>query len=368
MPQQSAVAMLRPPTRGASGANESSDTALMAKKLAIADLARLANVNPSTVSRALNDSPLVRQETKEKILTLAKEVGYVMNVSARNLRRQSSEMLGMVIPMRPGSGQTISDPFYLEMVGAVSNAASKKGFDLIISVPQGDGEIAQRRLLETGRADGLLVIGQAGHLHQLNSLGTYSDRIVVWGAKIQGARYTVVGSDNKLGGELAAKHLLGLGRRSILFIGNKSLPEVKLRYEGFCEAHRAFHRSHSSRLLLEEDFGGQSVYSHVRDLAESGVKFDAIFAASDVLAIASIHALRASGKSVPDDVSVVGYDNIGQASMMTPALTTVDQHISLGGEMMVDLLLKKLEGNIVKTRLTPTELIVRQSSVPGSAR
>ena len=157
-----------------------------------------------------------------------------------------------------------------------------------------------------------------------------------------------------------------MGRKSILFIGNTALPEVKLRYEGFMEAHDDARLKRPSYLLLEEDFGGQSVFSHVRELAERGRKFDGVFAASDVLAIAAIHALRACGKAVPDDVSVVGYDNIGQAAMMTPPLTTVDQNIALGGEMLVDLLMDKIAGKTVKTKLTPTELVVRGSSVPGA--
>ena len=107
-------------------------------KITMAELARLANVDVSTVSRALNDSPLVKQETKSDILKIAAETGYAVNASARNLRRQSSEAIGIVIPLRPESGQTISDPFFLEMVGAVSQAASERGYDLIISVPKDD--------------------------------------------------------------------------------------------------------------------------------------------------------------------------------------------------------------------------------------
>ena len=121
----------------------------------MAELARIANVDISTVSRALNDSPLVKEKTKTHVLKIAAETGYVVNASARNLRRQSAQAIGIVIPLAPESGQTISDPFFLEMVGAVSHAASQRGYDLIVSVPQSSAEIAERRLLMTGRADGL---------------------------------------------------------------------------------------------------------------------------------------------------------------------------------------------------------------------
>ncbi len=140
---------------------------MKAQKITMAELARRAKVDVSTVSRALNDSPLVKEDTKAEILKIAAEVGYAVNASARNLRRQSSEAIGMVIPLRPESGQTISDPFFLEMVGAVSQAASERGYDLIISVPKADEQIAEKRLLSTGKADGLIIIGQAGRSNRL---------------------------------------------------------------------------------------------------------------------------------------------------------------------------------------------------------
>ncbi len=332
------------------------------KKVTMIELARLANVNISTVSRALNDSPLVNAETKEQIVSLAAELGYVINISARNLRRQSSDAIGIVIPMRRDSGQTISDPFFLEMVGAVSHAASQKGFDLILSVPDGDPRMTERKLIQTGRADGLIIIGQAGHADQINAFGDLNQKIVVWGGKLNGLDYTVVGSDNKLGGQMAGEHLLSLGRRKILFIGQKALPEVKLRYDGLVQAHKDAGLAHDDSLIVTQEFGGQQTYAAVSEFLSKGKAFDAVFAASDVLAIAAMHALRASGKSVPKDVAVVGYDNIGQAEYTLPGLTTIDQNIKQGGDIMVDLLLRKLSGEEVHSDVTPTKLIVRGST------
>ena len=121
------------------------------RKITMAELARLADVDVSTVSRALSDSPLVKEGTKAEILKIAQETGYAVNASARNLRRQSSETIGMIIPLRPESEQTLSDPFFLEMVGAVSQAASERGYDLIISVPKGEEQLAEQRLLNMAR-------------------------------------------------------------------------------------------------------------------------------------------------------------------------------------------------------------------------
>lgn len=334
----------------------------MTKKITMAELARLADVDVSTVSRALNDSPLVKADTKAHVLKIAAETGYVVNASARNLRRQSAQAIGIVIPMAPGSGQTISDPFFLEMVGAVSHAASQKGYDLIVSVPQSETEIAERRLLLTGRADGLIVIGQAGRSERLNKLNTLKSNIVVWGGREGNPNYTLVGSDNKRGGRLASEHLLSLGRKRILFLGDIDLPEVALRYEGYKLAHEEAEVAFDDSLILRQNFGGETAFHALKDFLAAGHEFDAIFAASDVLAMAAIQAVQSASKRVPEDIAVVGYDNVGQASMSTPSLTTIDQHITQGGQMLVNLLLDKIDGKPVKSAFTKTELVVRRSS------
>lgn len=333
----------------------------MAKKVTMAELARLAEVDVSTVSRALNDSPLVKPHTKAAILKIADDIGYTVNVAARNLRKQSSEAIGIVIPLAPGSEQTISDPFFLEMVGSVSHAASKHGYDLIVSVPQDEMTIAERRLLTSGRADGLIVIGQAGRSERLNAMSASNSNIVVWGGAHGEQNYTLVGSDNVKGGALATSHLLSLGRTKILFLGDVSLPEVALRYEGYVKAHNDAGIPYDPTYVLKLNFGGQSAFNAVLDFIDNGSKFDAIFAASDVLAMAAIHALQSRNTSIPKDVSIVGYDDIGQAQMSTPPLTTINQNISQGGEIMVELLLAKIAGKPVKSRFTQTELIVRKS-------
>lgn len=335
------------------------------RKITMAELARLANVDVSTVSRALNDSPLVKDDTKAEILKIAEDTGYAVNASARNLRRQSSEAIGVVIPLRPGSGQTMSDPFFLEMIGAVSQAASERGYDLIINIPKGDEQIAEQRLLRTGKADGLIIIGQAGRSDRLEALGPLAKKVVVWGGQAGPASYTLVGSDNREGGRLAADHLLSIGRSRILFMGPLDLPEVRLRFQGHEDAHRSHKVALDPRLRLDVEFGGASVFDEVLSFIEAGPRFDAIFAASDVLAMTAILALQSQGRSVPTDVAVVGYDNIGQSQLSTPPLTTIDQNIAAGGELLVELLLRKLAGEEVASQLTPTRLIVRGSTLAG---
>lgn len=328
----------------------------------MSELAARAGVDISTVSRALSDSPLVKEDTKERVRAIAEEMGYVVNAAARNLRRQTTQTIGIVVPIDPAKGQTISDPFYLEMVGAVSNAAAKRDYDLLITIPQSDSQIAERRLLQAGKVDGLIVIGQAERSDRLNVLAASNDKVVVWGGAIENVGYTLVGSDNIGGGRSAVEHLFSIGRKKILFIGDIALPEVALRYEGVTQAHKAAGMSHDLRLILPLNFSALTVDQEVRKALKDGPEFDAIFAASDVLAMAAMRTLLAEGVDIPGDVAVIGYDNVGSAKMAAPPLSTVDQNIAMGGEVMVDLLLRKLAGEKVESKLLPTELIIRESA------
>lgn len=334
----------------------------MNKKVTMLELAKIARVDISTVSRALNDSPVVKESTRRRIQRIASEIGYAVNAPASSLRRKSARAIGMVIPLNPETEQTMSDPFYLEMVGAVSQAAADRDYDLIVTVPKEARQVAEQRLLNTGRADGIIVIGQAARADRLNELAEVHTNFVVWGARMKGAKYTTVGSDNARGGYLAASHLIERGAKKILFLGDPGLPEVKLRHDGFLKAHREAGLTHDPAYLLRMNFGGRTTYDQVLEFIHAGNKFDGILACSDLLANSAIHALTAAGLSVPGDVRIVGYDNIGQSSMMTPPLTTVSQNIAEGGRMLVELLLAKLEGEKVSSCFTKTELIVRDSA------
>ena len=173
-----------------------------------------------------------------------------------------------------------------------------------------------------------------------------------------GQSYCVVGSDNKAGGKAAVEHLLSLGRRKIYFVGDISAPEFRLRYEGYCEA-----------LLASGATPPKAVYSHLdgrsaRDTIRALItdkEVDALFTASDVIALSAIQALAAAGKSVPKDVSVVGYDNIAAAGYATPPLTTVKQDLRAGANALVEHVFRRINGTPSDSVLLRTQLIVRES-------
>ena len=325
------------------------------------DLAKLAEVDVSTVSRALKDSPRVKESTRRHIQQLARRNGFVVNAMGSNLRRRSFRSVGLVVRLDRADGQTMADPFYLEMLSSIAEALSERGYDFIVNLPDRDNPDIEREIVQSGRAEGLILMGSADEVDRLNALHEAGIRFVVWGAHLPGATYPVIGSDNEKGGFLAASHLLERGSRQLLFIGDPDLPEIAARYAGFQRAHRDSGVSPPPHHLVRAHFGGRSVGDDVLALARSGQSFDGICATSDVLAERAIQALATEGTSVPDDVRVVGYDDTRQASMVRPPLTTISQSIADGGRLMVELLIGIADPDHQASRYTDTTLVVRDS-------
>ncbi|HUN93567.1 MAG TPA: LacI family DNA-binding transcriptional regulator [Burkholderiaceae bacterium] len=329
----------------------------------MADLARMAGVSVATVSRALNGSPLISRATRDRIEELARSLNYSINVNAKNLRLGRSRTVAVVIPYDARSRQHISDPFFLAMLGSLADALTERGFDLLLSRVDAEDLESAAQPFEAGLAIGVVLIGQWRHHDHLNRLASRGVPLVVWGAQMPQQLYCSVGGDNVAGGAMATRHLFEQGRRRIVFIGDRQLPEVAQRYRGFEREVRAHGAEPDARLLLEVPFDANLAKSGLGRLCDAGVAFDAVFACSDVLALAAVQALRARGRRVPGDVAVVGYDDIEWASHSDPPLTTVRQPISRAGVEIVDALLAIVDGAPMAPRTLGVELVVRQSSL-----
>ena len=345
-----------------SGPKESGSPAGAGKRLQMADIARLAGVSKATVSRALSRSPLVNEDTRKRIVELASSLKYSINIGAQNLRLKQNRTVAVVVPYDVSSRQHLSDPFFLSILGGLADALTEQGFDMLISRVDARQLDAAAAPFDGGRAIGVILIGQWRHHEQLNDLAARRVPIVVWGAQLAQQAYTTVGSDNVSGGRLAAEHLVAKGRRRIAFFGDINLPEVAQRYRGYCNGLDAHGVAVDAQLRVSVPFLPSGGAEGVEELLRRGVQFDAIFAASDLLAMTAINTLRTHGRTVPADVAVVGYDDIELASYFHPPLSTIRQPIPAAAAALVASLLALIAGTPAPSLQLQTDLMVRGSS------
>lgn len=333
-----------------------------ASRLQMADIARLAGVSVSTVSRALAGSPLVNEATRRRVAELAKSLNYSINVGAQNLRLKQNRTIAVNVPYDPATRQHLSDPFFLSLIGSLADALTDRGYDMLLSRVDADRLDLAAQSFETGRAAGIVLVGQWHRHDQLNEMAVRGVPFVVWGGQLPGQLYATVGSDNLQGGRLATAHLLAQGAERVAFFGDPGLPEINLRHQGYLLALKDGGRTPDPRLTRAAPFVREAIEREVEQLVADGPPFDAVFAASDLMAMTVISTLRRLGRRVPDDVRVAGYDDIELAKHFHPPLTTVRQPIAEAGQALIAQLLSQLGGAKPQPTLLPTTLEVRESS------
>ena len=326
----------------------------------ISDLARLAGVSASTVSRALAGSSMISEGTRTRIKALAREHGFRLNQMARNLRLRRSQSIGLVLPMGHEIGQHLSDPFFGIMLSYLAEGITARGYDLLLSrvVPTEEGWLDG--LANSGRIYGLIVLGQSDQSEALDRLGAEYRPLVVWGERQEGQRYCSVGTDNRIGGSMAAEHLLAAGRRRILFAGRLDIPEAAARYAGYLDAHRKAEVQPFG--VVEASFDPNPAFAAIVERIGQGNLPDAIVAASDVIEIEAIKALSARGLKVPGDVAITGFDDVPVAELMAPTLTSVRQDFRRGADELVDRLFRRHGGEDVGSLVMAPSLVVRASA------
>lgn len=330
------------------------------RRMQMADIARLAGVSTSTVSRALSGSALIPETTRTRIVELARSMNYRINVGAANLRKRDIQTIGVVI--LGDSMQSISDPFLLSVVGTVADALDERGMSLLLSRMKEGAPEQLAAIVESGQVGGLVVIGQLTWHERLNRLAEMDVPMAVWGARLPDALYSTVGSDNLQGGYLATRHLVERGCRHIAFFGDINHPEAGLRYQGYTQAlHEAGLRP-DPRLHQSFLFNDTRIRHVIDQWLDQHLEFDAIFASSDVCAVSIMGALSERGIAVPAQVRLVGYDDIALAEHLHPPLSSVRQPAALAGRALVDLLFEAMAGAPRRSVMLPTELMERESS------
>ena len=329
------------------------------------DIAEIAGVSQATVSRALRNSPLVREETRNRIQQIAKELNYFVNRNAAGLRTHQSNTIALLLFDETGGADAQINPFFLSMLGYITRAAARHGYDVLISLQQltDDWHIEYQA---SHRADGLILLGYGDYVTYREKLKALSDahtRFIIWGPVIKDHSGHTIGCDNENGGFQATQHLLDIGRRRIAFFGHTEArsPEFTARHAGYAQALMSAGTAPAPELKVDADNLEDLGYQAAEKLLESGADFDGIFAVTDVIAIGAMRALQDAGRRVPEDVAVVGFDDMPLAAHVTPALTTVRQDIKLASEGLVDAIVGLIEGHPVESTLMAPQLIVRQS-------
>jgi len=328
----------------------------------ISDIAKLAGVSKSTVSRALNNSPLIGQETRQRIQSIAQKNDFKINVRASRLSLKQSNTIAFVTHAYHKEF-SVADLFGLEIMGGVSQGLYAHGFDmLVVHVNPHETEWAHQ-YLDTGRADGFILMTSTRKQYHIRALLEMDAPFIVWGVPPSDAHYCSVTGDNLNGGRIATAYLLSLGKKRIAFLGGpQDELEVQQRYEGYQNALLASHRTLEPALVAYGDFSNTSGAAAMEQLLTSVPDLDAVFVNSDLMAIAAMDVIREHGRRVPEDVAVVGYDDLSIAEHSNPPLTTVRQNIPLAGKILAENLIKYLETGTVTNASIPVELIVRKSA------
>ncbi|MEW6651611.1 MAG: LacI family DNA-binding transcriptional regulator, partial [Chloroflexota bacterium] len=317
----------------------------------------------STVSRALNDSPLISVETKQRIRAIASQHQFQVNVPARQLSRRQSNTLAFVTHATCAQDFSVADLFNLEIMGGISSELAASGYDLLVVHVDPRETGWARQYLATGRVDGFILLTSSHKTAHVRALLEHGAPFIVWGFPLPNHSYPSVMGDNFRGGQLATQYLLSLGRRHIAFLGGPEYElEVQQRYQGYVSALNAADVQPKPSLVQYGDFTSASAEAGIRRILDDNPQLDAVFSNSDLMAIAAMGVLRQRGRQVPQDVAVVGYDDLSIAQLSSPPLTTIRQNVPLAGRLLARNLIQYLRDRIVSNVTLPVELIVRASA------
>jgi len=335
------------------------------------EVAKLAGVSRSTVSRVVNDQPNVRPEVRERVWQVAREVGYQPHAAARSLVTSRTHVIGMVIPEAVTT--LFSDPFFSLLLRGATDACNSHQYQLMLSLltANADRQEIYQRILRSGYLDGAIVASASLDDPLISDL--LRDRIpFVSVGRHPNKPVHYVDADNVSGARMAVEHLIRLGHRRIATItGPLDMIAGQERLSGYRQALEARGIPVEEELIVEGDFTEASGTAGMQRLLP--VSPSAVFVASDMMAIGALRSLRQADRQVPQDIALVGFDDIPIASAIVPALTTVRQPIERMGSMAVEVLLSVLEDSsgeeaLAQRIVLPTELVIRASCGPALSR
>jgi len=330
------------------------------------DIAALAGVSQATVSRALSNSGSVSDAVRQRVVEAAQKLNYSVDVNARKLRSQRINTIAVLISEDMDSSDSPINPFFMPIIGHIVRYANEKGIDVLCSLQKPSSDWG----LEYGfsrKADGIIFLGYRvfeTSRHKINALTEMGEPWVVFGADTPNGNRIRIGSDNEGGAYMATRHLLASGRRRIVFSGEtlERHSEFYHRYRGYCRALKEFGLEPDPDLQAHCFMSRDEGAFGVDRLIDNGLQFDSIFAVTDILAMGALQALNRHGKKVPEDVALIGFDDIWAAECTSPALSTVRQDTKMAAEALVDTLISIKNNDEVEDKIIHTQLVLRDTA------
>jgi DNA-binding LacI/PurR family transcriptional regulator len=328
------------------------------------EVARLAAVSTATVSRVVNRSPNVRPDTRRTVEEAIARLGYVPNRAARTLVTRRTDTIALVVS--ESESRVFSDPFFPATVQGISAAIADTELQLLLLLARGDREHEKvARYLRQGHVDGVILMSLHGADPLPRALSEAGIPTVLSGRPRPEEPLPYVDADNRGGARAATSHLLSSGRTAVATITGPLDMTVGIdRFEGYADALRETNRDVLDELVEHGDFSEESGTTALEALLERRPSLDAVFVANDPMAIGALAALRAAGRRVPEDVAVVGFDDIEDAASTDPPLTTVRQPLEEMTKAMAELLLRRMSDPDGGDEFVvcPTELVHRASA------
>jgi LacI family transcriptional regulator len=330
------------------------------KRPTINDIAKQVGLSKASVSRALNGKQDVDPATRKRVLKLAAQIGYVPSASARALSNGRSNCLGLLVP-------SLTWPWILEVLRGVAEEIEKSGYSLILYTTA-NGATSERafmsQVVPAGAVDGLALVIPPGMLDYIGRLEKGGLPVVVIDDRGHHQDFPTVATTNVEGGRTATQHLVDVGRRKIAMLnGPLEYGCNRDRLEGYKSALQQGGIRFDPIRVTNGDFAEGGGALAMKTLLESDPRLDAVFAANDLMAFGAMRALRAAGRRVPDDVAVVGFDDLPASAMTHPPLTTVHQPLYEMGRTAATMVMAAVRGDTIPKRIElPTSLVVRASS------
>ncbi len=334
------------------------------KRTTLKDVAEYAGVSKATVSYILNGSNrTITKETRERVEKAIKELNYIPNLGAVSLAGKSSKLIGVVVPQtEPGSTLMFKNSFYSEILSSIEYHARVLGYHVIISAS--DINESYMKLVVERNLDGVIVIGMYpdDFYQQFKKIEV---PVVLIDSYCKDSFFPNIRIDDKLGGYMATEYILGYGHKKVAMVSGIQHENgvVQSRIEGYKKALKDYGIEFSGKDIFEGEVDFESGMSAARKIVESGRDYTAIVTTADILAIGVMKELATLKKRVPEDYSVIGFDDLEISRYLPVGLTTIRQDIARKGELAVELLSKSLEDPEFKSQdiVLPFEVIERES-------